>query len=223
VPGLQEAGPETKGGKQLSEQGKPASSSELLKLANHALLQAKAQLDLQGDLPPIFILRTKNGQLHRLPMSPELAQLMDNGDAKDMIFGSIRRMVQESKCTASVFITDGWVYPPTDKKKKLSTDEQNALLDYNGTAWMHENGYLWKVEMLVCTVQTAERALIRRVAYERTPYGVNLSPPEDWEMPIDDFGGRQKMFGDLSEENLGRDPNTVRREQQEKREGRKAV
>jgi len=171
--------------------------------ANGLIAVAKASVELQGDFRTTMLLHTK-GVWHRLPFPEECEVLMNNGKAKDMLFGAVRALVQEKGADGVIFGTDTWHSETTPEgAKHYDTPEWRRLHD-TGFVKLVQRGWVTRNEAFVVTAQTPQDALIITQKYQRLGSGMIqlLDHKRAW-FDQKDFGGRQKMFGDLKWENLG--------------------
>jgi hypothetical protein len=83
------------------------------------------------------------------------------------------------------------------------TPEWRELHDF-GFVKLTQRGWVTRSEAFVVVAQNASEALIITQKYQRLGSGMIqlLDSRRDW-FEQSKFGGRQKMFGDLSFENLG--------------------
>lgn len=169
-----------------------------------APLMQRAQNDLArtGNVEPMVLF----GQDEKIVVTnlPGAArQMLNSGDGKDYLFDSLRGMVARSGATAFGFVSDAWFSTPTEKGHRLGDGQWKKLLAKHGADGLVERGYLERSEAIIVNVQTPERMLILTQPYTRgenksITYGVR----DEHEGPLDQFEGRQKMFGDTSEEKL---------------------
>jgi len=176
--------------------------NELELLANRIIAAAKASLELQSEFDPVFMFHGPRGWVFE-PMPPEARVLLNDGKSKRVIFGFFRELVKKMRCDAVLFATDMWEGVMTEEGTK----------HYNTAAWKenHDFGFVklqklgWvKVrEAITITVQTESDVLIVSQAYQRLNDCIQLLDCKRRWLDQSAFGGRQKMFGDLREENLG--------------------
>jgi hypothetical protein len=176
---------------------------DLRDLAATIQQMAGEALEQDQQLIPIFMLRDNSGRIFRLPFPKEAGPLMNIPEAKDMLFEYIRMMVKRDGLTAVVFATEAWIWKITTKGD-LSEAEVHKLVREKGYQKLLEEGLAERSEAILITVQTAEAALIRQWEFftneDRTK--ITFGECGDKEIPQKNFVGRQKMFGDLSDENI---------------------
>jgi hypothetical protein len=192
------------------EDGASEYTASLLALAEPALATAKKRLERNPSFDAYFDLKLPDGELIHFKMPEWAGQLMNIGGAKDRLFAFVRETAQEAKATAVVLVTDQFYSRSTPKacadlKAGRVTEAELKRLGGLGDGFeeMERRGYADRGECLGVTVQTPERAMMLQQAYER--FGRReIVWREMWrfDIPIDQFQGRQKMFGDLRAENL---------------------
>ena len=181
--------------------------------ANALIAAAKATVELQGDFPLTILIHKSNGWIV-LPFPKDLEFLMNDGKAKDRIFGAVRLMVQKYAADGVIFATDVWRPETTaEGMKHYDTPEWKELHD-TGFVKLLQRGWVKRTEAFCVTAQSSTDALIITQNYQRIGSGMIqlLDCKRHW-FAQSDFGGRQKMFGDLSWENLGSEGATKGRAQ----------
>ena len=168
-------------------------------------------------LPPVFAGAVTPGQWSRFPFP---GVLLDSGDAKRVLFGIIRDLVRDSGADAVIFGTDMWGAQPTDDGIKAGVEEWNRHVD-TGFAKLVKMGWAIQVQLLNVTAQSKTDVLMMQHAYQRKGSGLVqwLGEAHTHTMSQDHFGGRQKMFGDLRDENLGEPPEKSPAEKHQKGTG----
>jgi hypothetical protein len=156
-----------------------------------------------GGAVPVIVLREADGKMTQLPFPKELAPLMNSGAAKDLIFGAVRKVVGRNGVTAVLFATDGWLGIATEAGLALPPEELLRLGRESKFETAVELGFVKRVEAIMITIQTAEWVRHLRQIYEREGELIRyVGEPECFDVPQENFAGRQKMFGDLKAENL---------------------
>jgi hypothetical protein len=171
--------------------------------ANGLIAAAKATVELQGDFPITILIHRSTGWL-RLPLPDEFSPLMNDGKAKDAIFGAVRVTVQKTAADGVIFATDTWLAEATPEgRKHYDTPEWRELHDF-GFEKLLQRGWVKRTEAFCVTAQSATDVLLISQSYQRTGTGMIqlLDAKREW-LDQSKFGGRQKMFGDLRWENLG--------------------
>jgi hypothetical protein len=173
-------------------------------LAETGLAIARRDLERTGSVMPFFVLRDQNGNSHQLNVPEKFKELMNHGPSKDKLFGFVRNIAQTMPAAAVVIVTDGWFGKPTAKARAMNQEKlfeatKGQSLDNAVAAGLAE-----RLEALLITVQTPERVLTLAQVYDRDERRRKITYLEMniMESPIDNFAGRQKMFGDLRAENL---------------------
>ena len=117
----------------------------------------------------------------------------------------MRQIVQSNLAADGViFATDTWVGETTPEgQKHYDTPEWKELHDF-GFVKLVQRGWVKRSEAFTITAQSATDVLLVQQKYQRLGSGMIqlLDGKRRW-INQSDFGGRQKMFGDLSWENLG--------------------
>ena len=176
---------------------------QLSREANGVIAVAKASVELQGDFDLTILIHTK-GQWARLPLPKEVGILMNNGNAKDRIFGAVRETVHQAGADGVIIGSDTWQSETTPEgAKHYDTQEWKDLHDF-GFVKLVQRGWVTRSEAFVVVAQNASEALIITQRYQRLGSGMIqlLDCKRDW-FDQSKFGGRQKMFGDLNWQNLG--------------------
>jgi hypothetical protein len=171
--------------------------------ANGLIAVAKASVELQGDFPFTILIHMKDCWV-KFPFPKEFEPLMNNGHAKDRIFGAVRATVQQVGADGVIFATDTWQAETTEEGfKHYDTPEWKELHDF-GFVKLVQRGWVKRSEAFTVTAQTPDSALIIQQKYQRVGSGMIqlLDCKRHW-FEQSKFGGRQKMFGDLRWENLG--------------------
>ena len=180
------------------------SKQELESQANQVIAALKATVELQGDVLPMMYLH-KKGDWNPVPLVPAgLADLMNSGKAKDVIFGLVRDIVRNQGIDAVIFATDTWNGETTEEgMKHYDTPEWKELHGF-GFEKLVQRGWVKRSECFTVTAQNADDVLLIQQKYQRLDSGmVQLLNAERHWFDQPKFGGRLKMFGDLRWENLG--------------------
>jgi hypothetical protein len=100
-----------------------------------------------------------------------------------------------------------WGAQATEAGVKAGADAWNRHVD-TGFAKLVKMGWAIQVQLLNVTAQSKTDVLMMQHAYQRKGSGLVqwIGEAHSSVIPQDGFGGRQKMFGDLREENLGEPP-----------------
>ncbi len=176
---------------------------ELEHAANELIAAAKATAEQQGCFAVTILIHAEE-RWQRLPFPQELVPLMNNGQAKDAIFGALRQTIQQTGADAVIVGSDSWHAQTTPEgKKHFNTPEWDELIDF-GYCKLVERGWVIRREVFLISAQNVNEVLILQQPYERIDSGriQLLDSTRNW-VAQSDFTGRQKMFGDLKWENLG--------------------
>jgi hypothetical protein len=182
-----------------------ADEKDFATMAQTALSQIKAEMERTGNSTPVFLVRLPDGKIQKLPFPEQAGRLMNDGVAKDMIFGAIRMIVQESGMTAVCFATEAWSGKQTEAGRNVPREEFLKATRERGFQRAVDRGWVVRQECIIVTIQTAEMMRTITQAFARDEEAriiVYLDEPEIRDAPQSDFAGRQKMYGDLREENL---------------------
>jgi len=182
-----------------------AHTAGLRDLAVHALVIAKKELTATGRITPFFVFRDPEGGLKPFIIPGEAAEIMNSGEAKDRLFGAVRHIVQELKIEAVMFVSDCWIGRNTEKALSMPPEEFLALTRERAFQTAVDQGLVTRAEALTISVQTPTRCMMLNQLYERDEQQRKIVYREVsvMEMDVDEFSGRQKMYGDLRQENLG--------------------
>ena len=166
---------------------------------------------LQGT---ILAAAARMGEWMRFPLP---GQLLDSGDAKRVYFGIVRDIVQDTGADGVIFGTDIWGARVTEEGRKHGEREFSRHVD-RGFEWLVKKGWAVRTMLINVTAQSKNDVLLMQHEYQRTGGGQVqwLHDTETHSFPQDEFRGRQKMFGDLSEENLGEPPRDSPAEEHQK-------
>jgi hypothetical protein len=175
----------------------------LTDLAERALATAQEQMKERGKLDPIILLRDKHGDVFPLPLPGEMGNIMNSGAGKDFLFGAIRSMVKKRALTGVVIVTEAWFGRSTPKGAAMSQEEFTRIsAKETGFAAALREGLITRCEIIMISVQTPQGCLMVRQEFERDDDArrVTFGAIERMPMGVDEFRGRQKMFGALREE-----------------------
>lgn len=181
-------------------------NEDLKQLAGIALKKAQEDLVRTGGVTPTIMMRELDGTVKVLRLEGNAGKIMNNGEAKDELFAAIRAIVREAHITAVVFATDSWLGKQTEKGRALGDVEFLRRTRERAFATAVRDGLVERCEVITITVQTPTGTLMVQQEYERGVGGarsVMLGARREVELGPDELTGRQKMYGDLREENLG--------------------
>jgi hypothetical protein len=127
---------------------------ELENQANAILSAAKATVELQGDFPMTILLH-KSGEWRHLPFPEEAGVLLNDGTSKDLIFGTVRQIVQENGIDGVIFATGTWVGEATPEgMNHVNSPEWKELYDF-GFVRLAQRGWVIRCEAFTITAQSA--------------------------------------------------------------------
>lgn len=178
---------------------------DLRRLAGVALKKAKEDLVRTGTVDPTIMMREPDGTLQVIRMG-ETGAVMNSGKGKDLLFGALREIVKEKGITAVIFATDGWMGKQTAKGRAIGEEEFFRKTRERAFETAVREGLVERCEVITLTVQTPMGTLMVQQEYERGIGGkrsITFGEQREQEVGVDEFTGRQKMYGDLREENLG--------------------
>lgn len=129
---------------------------------------------------------------------------MNHGEAKDAIFGMIRSLARARGATATIFAVEAWFGKQTDKGRALPPKEFRQRTRERAFETAVRDGLVERSEAIVVTVQTPTHVMMVHQEFERDEKRRRIHYGERHESigPTESFVGRQKMFGDMREENL---------------------
>jgi hypothetical protein len=177
---------------------------DLKQLAEIALKISRASLKKSGAGGVVIVLGYPDGTTKQLSFPDELAEMLNDGGLKDILFAGVRKMVQETGADAVVFATECWRGKSTPAAMDMPQDEFMRLSAEHKFESLVQMGYVTREEALVATAQNADNLVTCTQSFRRLSDGMVYSygEVEVREVPQSAFYGRQKMFGDLKQENL---------------------
>jgi hypothetical protein len=179
-------------------------NDDLKKLAGRALEIAHDDLLNKGAVCPTFITRGPDGGFEVMRFEDRAAQLFNDGSAKDLLFDAMRELVKERGLTAVIFVNEAWVGKQTAKGRAIGQKEFNRRTRERGFETALRDGLVERWEAIMITIQTPAGVLIVQQPFTRdyAAKTVDFGERIESEAAPGEFRGRQKMYGDLSEENL---------------------
>lgn len=172
---------------------------ELEAQANRIITGAKHSLESQGGFEFTSMVHDVRGwQVAKLPKWA--MDGMNSGEFKDFLFGTIRDWVRRHKCDGVIMASDMWVTAMTEEGSKHPIEEWKSKVD-RGFVTLVKMGWATRREAIGVTAQSPTEVLLITQFYQRLP-SVQLGEATRHWSTQDTFQGRQKMFGDLREENL---------------------
>lgn len=175
---------------------------ELEREANRIIAAAKFQMELQEEFSPVFLVHF-GGRWQAFPMPPGTERILNSADAKKQLFGFFRDLVRHARADGVIFACDTWAGEVTlEGVPHYDTDEWRELNNFGFTKLI-QKGWVIRKEAISVTAQNDTEALIVQQPYQRLTNGIQLLTAKRYWVSQRDFAGRQKMFGDLSEKNLG--------------------
>jgi hypothetical protein len=177
-------------------------TDDLITLAELALAEMRRRL-VNDESLPLFMAREPDGQILTIRTPPDCGKLMNDGQAKDAIFGWFRACVKRNGWTAFIFASEAWYSESTPEGIALGEQQLCDLIHDTGMEAVVKAGLMTRSEVVMVSVQTKTRVLMVRQTFTRERRRVIFGERDSYETGIDEFVGRQKMYGDLREENLG--------------------
>lgn len=169
-------------------------------------LLKRAQNDLAktGRVTPVVILLSPEGKKRAIvPFDDTMASMLESGQGKDYLFDSLRRVVQNVGASGFAFLSDAWMGRTTEAGRALGKKDWVKLMAEFDTEELAAQGLVTRTETIMISAQVPEWVLMVTQPYVRGEKGsITYGKREEIEMPQDEFEGRQKMFGDTSEERL---------------------
>jgi hypothetical protein len=171
-----------------------------------ALSNARRQLEATGSVD-VRVAVQVDGNVKWLPIPERIKEGMNSGAFKDAFFGAIREYAQVVNATAVILVSDARRGEPTEKQFQMAKEnpqELERLVRTTSPESLRKQGLLTWRECVVVTAQTADEVMVTYHAYNRFQRArrITWGERDSWRSKQDEFKGRQKMFGDLSPENL---------------------
>lgn len=179
-------------------------ANELRTMSHRVLGRLKDEIGKTGRITPVVVIQQKDGQFERAEMDKEHASMFDSDLAKRTLFEFLRDYIRKREAAGFLFACEAWMTRTTKKGGKLKSDEFLRLYKTEGAEELVKRGLAERQEVVIVTAQSPEFVLILQVPFERDERLrlVTFGPLDQQEFPQTQFAGRQKMFGDLREENL---------------------
>lgn len=177
---------------------------DLAQLADLALRMARSRLSKTQDTGLIVVIGNDDGTTTQLPVNSAVAAMLNDGDAKDILFGAIRAFVGLTGATAVVMSTECWRAKSTEAALALPPEEFRRMAGEKGFETLRKLGFVERTEAIVATAQDKDNCHIVTQDFRRDARGAvySFGDVEAHTVPQDGFEGRQKMFGDLSAEKI---------------------
>lgn len=176
---------------------------DLTKLAKSVLQDLKHQLRHGDNVTPLFRSVWADGRIKDWVMPEGTEILLNDGAAKNLIFGFFRRVTAEDPgIDAWVFATEIFQGRATEEGRKHTQAEFNQHTD-RGFAKLQQMGWVVVEDALLVNAQTATDVVFCQQAFTRKPVFAWLSPVQVNAVPASQFGGRQKMWGASAEDEVG--------------------
>lgn len=183
---------------------------ELRARCSRIMAATVARLEDLGGFTPAFYIEAPGKGLIKVPYPQQIEKAlsdggMGSGDFKRQLFDLNRAIVAELGATATVFVSDAWMGKLT-KDGEAHLAEVNATVD-RGFEELVRRGWVTRTAVILVTGQTVDWVCLMQREYAPAPGGAArvrwIGEAEVSMAPQDSFQGRQKMFGDLSSQNLG--------------------
>lgn len=179
-------------------------TTSLKDLAELALKMSRSSLAKTKAATPLIVLGFPDGSTKQLDLPEQLHDMLNHGGMKDILFGAVRLMVERHGADSVVFATECWRGKSTPAATDMPLEEFKRLSAEHRFETLVQMGYLVREEAMVATAQNADTVVTCTQSFRRLDDGTVYSygEIEVMEVPQKQFFGRQKMFGDLREENL---------------------
>ncbi|HEY1897026.1 MAG TPA: hypothetical protein VGG62_12165 [Terracidiphilus sp.] len=183
----------------------PTDEKDFQMMAKTALAHIKDGMERTGGSMPVFMVRNPDGKVEKISLPKELGKLMNSGDAKNMLFDGMRQIVKHKGITATCFATEAWMGETTQAGRLVSPKEFDAATRQRGFQAAVDRGWVIRRECVVVVLQTEEvmRSISQQFERDEEAQEIRwIGEPVTHTTPQSHFKGRQKMYGDLREENL---------------------
>jgi hypothetical protein len=183
----------------------PADEKDFETMTKTIFALMQAEITRKGNATPVILVRYPDGKIERLPFPEKAGALMNFGEAKDVIFGAVRKLVRHAGLTAVAFGAESWFGQTTEAGKAVPEKEFNAATRERGFQTAVDKGWVTREQCFTVILQTETDMRTVTQVFERddTAHAVYyIGDRQIMTTPQSHFKGRQKMYGDLSEENL---------------------
>lgn len=174
---------------------------DLSVLVEQAFAEARRMLENTGNMEPLIMVRTAQGEVHTLNLGMA-GNIMNSGRGKELLFGSLRQAVAMTGATAVVILTDTWVGTATEKQMLDPVGAKKFFEGEHSFDEAIERGWAERGEALAAVVQDERQVVIISQFYLRGDDTVRFEERKVAVLTQDQFKGRQKMYGITSEADI---------------------
>jgi len=177
---------------------------DLRKVADTLLDVARPWLVKTKSSPLLVAFGHADGTLENIQLSDETAETaLRSGRHKDLFFDLIRTWARDNDATVVAISTEVWFGKSTPAAADVDPAEIRRLASLgDGFETLLALGLVERLEAIMVTAQDADECLMLTQAFRRKEDGTvyDLAEPDEMRMPQSQYGGRTKMFGELTEE-----------------------
>jgi hypothetical protein len=178
---------------------------ELRHTARLVLRNLKREKLRTGLITPLFRCYYTSGGHKDFKLPAGTEHLMDDGQAKEILFDMFRRYTAAGGIDAWLFVTDVFFGKATEEGLKHHPDEFGKYKD-SGFRTLVKMGWVVVEECILATLQTETEVGFIQQMYVSSPKLIWMGPPLDTQFgPAAGFGGRQKMWNATREDITGKD------------------
>jgi hypothetical protein len=175
---------------------------ELIQRCNWVAAENTRNMLATGNIDPDFYFAKGPGALLYHLRFSEIPWAMNNGRFKEIVFAMVRLSVEQAGYDCVICCTECWMFRGNQAFTELDETTRRKLTN-SGFEMLQDLGYGTRVDAFVVTGQTPERACIASYVVDRDlATGKVRSAGEllhQYVIPIENFDGRQKMFGPCKE------------------------
>ena len=186
--------------------------------AGMALAALKTNLETLGKADPLLLIHwPMNPAVRRTAVQGMLTQpgewvrypipgaLMNSGDAKEILFGFIRTLVNKTGADACIIGTEMWGSKLTPEGMRHKA-EVAANVD-RGFDRLVKRGWAMRTELLQIVAQTPDEVLLMGHEFRRRASGIEWIGQTWSDSNVQsEYAGRTKMWGEFTPETLGEPP-----------------
>jgi hypothetical protein len=179
-----------------------AEAANVLKTSGHGILKAaKRELELKGNVHPIFAVQDASGEVQTFPITDsKLADVLnDVGAAKDQLLRFFRVLIARQHAIGFIACTEAWFAASTKKGTEMDRAEFDRITKEPGFETALARGLVTRSECISVTIQTETEVTLLQQPFERFPklQLISFGTLRQFSVPQAEFDGRQKMYGDL--------------------------
>ena len=147
----------------------------------------------------VFLLGYPDGTVEELKLDDKLCSILNSGAAKEIAFKAVRQKVVETGAVCMVFASEAWRGKSTDKAKAMPRDEMVKLFMSKSFDQLEKLGMITREECIAACAQSEHKVLNLSQSIKRTDGHLELGEMFEQETVQENFKGRQKMFGQMSD------------------------